>query len=650
MPHREDGLFGILFLAVFLIPLAFVPILQEPYETFKYALLVGLSGAGLLILAYRKQARLHKALIGLLSGFVILNLASTLFSLDWVNSVIGLYGRYTGSIIFIISWVVLLVLMWTVLGGGTDPSTEKKNTLLRVLAFDAIVISVLGVLQYFDFAYYGGTTPGVRPIIPSFIGNQNFYAMFLIGVLPVLPILWTKAKTNLGKIYYAAAGFLSLWAIALSGSRGALVGLAATFGVMLFFTVLRKYSRVYIWFSLALIALFALFYVGFFANTRVDSLEGPSKVASYTQETRFALWNNTTQIIAKYPLLGTGPSNFFIAFGQMGDSVFAGNERFDDAHNLFLNIASMSGLPALAVFLVICAFVAWKAFKMTWQKDVYAWWALAALVGILVSTCFNPVCIPVWVLLALIFSAVTLPETFDYKWTQLATVKCVVLGVLGIVFAGSFIASDVLTSYGIYAYRAKDSLSAEKYLSPAVTLNWFNTSAQLYYIGSQINLEKDFDLQSKRIDRILSLHKYSAGTFRSAADLNYRLFIKTKDEKYKLRMNELYEQALQAEPNSISVLGAAGYAAFKTDQHDLAMSYLKKQLSFPANESYPYSWLLISKLYFDEGNKSAGLAAVQTANQILTEPLLIKRFIEAAQQADDPSKLLFPVQFPDLDI
>lgn len=73
---------------------------------------------------------------------------------------------------------------------------------------------------------------------------------------------------------------------------------------------------------------------------------------------RFQYWEATAAMIADYPRFGCGPGNFqhYYTAYKLPEA----SESIADPHNLFFEIAATAGLPALAVFVVLLAVVAWQ--------------------------------------------------------------------------------------------------------------------------------------------------------------------------------------------------------------------------------------------------------------------------------------------------
>ncbi|HEX3095701.1 MAG TPA: O-antigen ligase family protein [Patescibacteria group bacterium] len=647
IPYREDNLFGIVFLSVLIIPLIFIPIYPEGYETVKYALLLILSGAGGILLAQRFDFWMNKTLFVVLGAYWLLHIFSTIFAIDKINSFVGLYGRYTGSMIFVTAFLILIA----VIINAVRTEEDRRIALLKVLVFDGLAIAVLGVTQYFNIAYYGGSNPGVRPIIPSFIGNQNFFAMFLLACIPASIILFNLSKNRSGKLYYAVSGLVMLWAMIVSGSRGGLLGFAGMIGVLVLVSLFRRYGRKILVASLISLAVLGILYSAFFAMTRADSINGVSSNADYTAQTRYVIWSDTIKLIPQYALLGTGSGNFFIAFEHLGDLSIASNERFDDAHNLLLHLAITEGLPSLLLFLGILIFSGLISFRKTAQHSMSALWLISSLAGVIVAASFNPVSVPTWLLFGLF---IAFAISYEMKLEQPRMYFRVIFAIVSVLItiAGlCFIASETFSTYGLRAYHNQNNSKTEKLMHTAVRLNPFNSTALMYLTGARINLGEKPDQALQDIQKIINQHPDSSGIYKTTADLTYRLYDKNnKDEQLKQKMDQLYEKAVEIEPNSANLYGSAAYAFYKTGQTDKSIDYLNHMLALPGNEDYPYSWILLAKISIERGDKDTAVKAMEKAYSRMTDQPLIKYYIIQLKDSKDISKLQFPVAFPDIDI
>lgn len=646
IPNREDNLFSIFFLTALVIPLMFVPIYYEGYEIIKYVLLLVFAGIGGLILFNRKQLYIHKSLLWMLIGLWLLHLVSTIFSLDILNSIIGIRGRYAGSLLSVTALVMFIIIAWSAI----KQDQSRKLTLLRILMFDGLLMSILSITQYLGIFFYSGIEVELRSIVPGFLGNQNFTAMFLLATLPLVPILWQDAKMKWAKYYYAFTGIVVIWALVLCASRGALLGLGAMIFVFIIISVLRKYPKVYLYSAIIAAVVAIIFYFGFFTEIRSDTLTGGQLSSSYSTQTRYSIWSDSLEVIKKHPVFGTGSGNFEIGTGAVDDIALAGSGWYDDAHNIFLQKAATDGLPSLVLFIAVlgvCLMIAWRETK--YQKPV-ALWETTGLVGVLVASSFNPVAIPVWFVLIMLVAFASSPYIVQRSIKKPYRVIILVVSVTLIVAGTFYITSETLSMYGARAYKHHDDQKTVQLMKSSLFFNPFNGVSKVFLISAEINLNDDPKLISEKIEALVAQHPNQAWVNKNSGDLYYRLFEKTNNPSYQQRMGELYDRAINLLPYFVDAYTSSAYAHFKVGSYEKALQLLNKGLSIPVIKESPYPLVLYAKVNFELGNNEAGVEALEKVNAKYGKNLIVAKYIEQIKNGANPKDLIFPVTFPEIDI
>jgi O-antigen ligase len=167
----------------------------------------------------------------------------------------------------------------------------------------------------------------------------------------------------------SAGGVLALVG---SGARAAWVGAAVAAVVVL---VRRRPSRRALRRGALVVALAALFAVPWMGNL----LERPAGQGSRLDE-----WRVASRVIAGHPLVGVGPEGYRIAVSEGLDAHYErtyGRDRVlpDRAHSGPLDVALVGGLPAMALYLGLVAFVALRAWRALRDGPVVAGIAAGAV-------------------------------------------------------------------------------------------------------------------------------------------------------------------------------------------------------------------------------------------------------------------------------
>ncbi len=213
--------------------------------------------------------------------------------------------------------------------------------------FDSIGKAVnLPVRNFFGFAHFG---PNNRPF--ATFGNPNFFAAYLIGVLPVFTALLFVFKKKYLHLNIAVISLLlfNLWCTA---TRGAWLGFVAS--VVVFVALLKpKWSKVFksgkgiIIFLLILLVFAGVIVRGGFITKFIEVAGRPTD--------RLLIWRDTLVMGLKKPL-GVGLGAFHIYFPRHASEELKKRipqNKFivNYTHNEYLQVLSEMGIVGLAVFI-----------------------------------------------------------------------------------------------------------------------------------------------------------------------------------------------------------------------------------------------------------------------------------------------------------
>jgi O-antigen ligase len=193
------------------------------------------------------------------------------------------------------------------------------------------------------------------------------------------------------RMRWAAAGAsgLLLFALYLSDSRGALLGLVAALVVLV--AIGWRYERQ----ALIAIAIGApLLAIAWFAHLiptsienkllaqfRVNDVSLTAQVndANFSTIERLAHWVAGLRMFRAHPLLGVGAGNYDAAYARY--KVPGWDESLTQAHNYYINAAAETGILGLLALLAIVAVALWLAWRATRATDLRRA-GMAALAGV----------------------------------------------------------------------------------------------------------------------------------------------------------------------------------------------------------------------------------------------------------------------------
>lgn len=217
----------------------------------------------------------------------------------------------------------------------------KLKVLFYVVAASAVYLIYWANSQYLQGHVVGRLVGPVDIYGVSIYADENDFGMLFVVAQSFLWFLGSSFKQRpLRWGIWLIIPFC--WhAVFLTGSRGALLGLAATTVLI----ALRSKSRML---GLALIPAFLFVYnwqAGSLMKSRADTIGNYQADAS--AEDRLEAWRAARRMIADHPITGVGLASFGPAFPAYSD------KHPREAHNTLLQITAQSGVPAGAMYVLI---------------------------------------------------------------------------------------------------------------------------------------------------------------------------------------------------------------------------------------------------------------------------------------------------------
>ena len=254
--------------------------------------------------------------------------------------------------------IAVLVFAAAAIGQFSDPARMK--IWLRITIAASIPISLYTVFQYLGIdpifppnAYHFGEGRFmiVRP--PSTLGHAAYLATYLLYVV-FGGIAWARQEiSSVWKWIAVGAAGLGFFAMVLSGTRAALVGLLI--GVL--FVGVRSQIRP-IWLGWSAVAVILM--AGFYVSPLGEKLRARAFWSSEDAlgGARLLLWRDTARMSAEHLALGFGPETFSREFpkrqsirtGARVSRIFIRNRRI----TIFLDALISKGLIGLVPLLLLC--------------------------------------------------------------------------------------------------------------------------------------------------------------------------------------------------------------------------------------------------------------------------------------------------------
>jgi O-antigen ligase len=332
------------------------------------------------------------------SGLILINLASivlsTAFSTRPGLSLIGTSWREFG----LIPQAAVLLFAWTVAA-----VSRSARVVLRGVAVAGILAGAYGIAQYFGWdpllpaaAYHIGE--GIWTIVrpPGTMGYVSYFATWLT-MAAFLGVALTQKEPVLAWRYVAwSSAAICTFAMALTGTRAAMLGFVAGVGVWLWLRRSPISRRIAVAAGLIVVAGAAFYFSPAGWNLRSRSrwfAEDPSGGG------RLRLWRDTLRMPTARPLAGFGPETFTAQFARFESAELA-RERpdfeWESPHNMFLDALAAQGVPGLLALAALCGTALWAGFRM--PREPMTAGLTAALAAGIVSQQFSALTVPTAVL------------------------------------------------------------------------------------------------------------------------------------------------------------------------------------------------------------------------------------------------------------
>ena len=243
------------------------------------------------------------------------------------------------------------------------------------------------------------------------IGNQNFLASWTLLMLVVAVGFYMKYRNHLYVVFPA----LFFGALLASNTRGAWLALLVVGLASLYFLRFKEIRRYHI--TAFCFFLLVLLTMNFLSESKIQKRTKTIKSElninnEWAGSGRALIWKMSFDIIQEHPFFGAGPENLKEALKQTKNKrshVYGKltGHTVDKAHNDFLHIAAVSGLPALLLYLLFIALIFKDNIRDIIRANTKSVIALAVL-AYAIQSLFNISVIAVaplfWVLLGLFAS------------------------------------------------------------------------------------------------------------------------------------------------------------------------------------------------------------------------------------------------------
>jgi len=278
---------------------------------------------------------------------------------------------------------------------------ERRRRIVRVLFCSTLFVSLFGLVQRLAGNYtpvwhflYGGQEAALNGAeelgrIPSFLGHPGHLAVYLDLILPFAIACYVLSNERRWKRLSALTAILGIVALALSQSRGGLLGFVAiTVYAILHFGKTR-------WRKALLILAFSGMAAGAYVLLRQWN---PLHFSEYSSDNavlgRLYLWSTAWDFFLSSPLHGVGIGTLAVLFEPYLPNIPSIDPRIQlEAHNIYFELLAEAGILGFLSFfgVVIAAYreAQRQLRSLDWFQHAFAFGVAAGIIGALVGGFFD---------------------------------------------------------------------------------------------------------------------------------------------------------------------------------------------------------------------------------------------------------------------
>ena len=418
-----------IFLLIILVPLVFYPycitvFLPAKELVFELLVVVALMFWGLRIISKEKFCFNHPSLnLPILSFMGI-----CILSLFWSNSFLVSLKELP---LFLAGPFLYFIII------NNINNEQQINRILNIAIIIGSLFGIYGILQYqgIDFSFWRHNV--ARQAVAGLFGNVNYFAEYLIAILPLAVSLFFVTSVKFKKILLLVGILAMGGSLMLTFTRGSYLG----FGVSLIFMFLlfvicrgkafiKENKKIFIFILIAIILISFLFTIPNpfdKPGTYISKIKARTSIASigkvFSFGRRMAIWKFSWMMITDHPLLGSGIGTFkYNTLKYQAEFFSQGDNRSlypygiaHNTHNEYLQIWAELGIIGLGIFLwmVISYFYYGLKFLKKAKDNYYKQGTIIGLMGavmaVLVDGIFGfPLHLPATVVIFWLFLGITL--------------------------------------------------------------------------------------------------------------------------------------------------------------------------------------------------------------------------------------------------
>jgi O-antigen ligase len=302
------------------------------------------------------------ALAGSIQRAIVTTAGQLLVGLTGIMVLAAVFGAWRGGSIELLSdkWLKAFPLYFTIVG--------LCLTTTRIFRFLHVISWALGILAVIAL-WRGDNLLGRLMVDGSRFADPNDLALVCLIGLPITFFFMRQQVSFFSRIPIMGIFLVLLYAMSKTGSRGAVLGLAA--GIAYVFwkaSMIGKFKMTVVVFAVLFISAAILPPEVYLRYAGVDSnsaeMTDEAVAAEGSADARLHLLKESLVMTLMHPLLGVGPGNFAVVENDVAQAKGFRRGSWHDTHNMYTQVSSENGIPAGLLYIAILV-LALRATKRT---------------------------------------------------------------------------------------------------------------------------------------------------------------------------------------------------------------------------------------------------------------------------------------------
>ena len=383
------GVFLLLF-----VPLVISETMAFPYITgknFSFRILVEILFAGWVVLAVfdaRYRPRASFILAGL-SALVLWMLFANLFSENVFKSFFSNFERMDGwiTLLHIFLYYIVAISVFT-----------KESLWWWFWHISILVATVIGVIGLADVWQYITTGVGESRVFAT-LGNPIYLAVYSLFHIFIAAMYMAQRSLKWHTLsLYVSFIVLQISLVYFSATRGTILGLlgGAFLGALLlsFFSEKKTVRMLGVGLFASVIFLVGAFFLAkesaFVQESPVLGRLASISLEDNTTKARLMNWQMAFEGVKERPIVGWGQESYNYVFNKYyNPQMYAQEQWFDRAHNVFFDWLIAGGVPALLLYLSLYAFALYYLWFYKREGALFSNTERAILTGLLAGYAFH---------------------------------------------------------------------------------------------------------------------------------------------------------------------------------------------------------------------------------------------------------------------